>query len=88
MPRPERVLELVLDVEQPDADRGGEQHDRQMHEQERPDADEPDQHRRDHSAIAALVAMVLSQGRQPPRIMPDRQPVLQEEQIGRARCRT
>jgi hypothetical protein len=30
----ERMLELVLDIEQPDADRGGEKRDRQLHEQE------------------------------------------------------
>ena len=36
-----RVLELVLDVEQPHPDRATEDGDRQMHEQERPDADPP-----------------------------------------------
>jgi hypothetical protein len=43
---PNGVLELVLDIEQPNADRGREQHDRQMHEQEGTDADQP-YHRRD-----------------------------------------
>ena len=67
---PGRVLELVLDIEQPDADRGREQHDRQMDEQEGPDADQPDRARR-RAAIAGLVAIVLIQGRQPPRISPN-----------------
>src|SRR3984893_7775392 len=39
---PGRVLELVLDIEQPDADRCSQNHDRQMHQQERSDADQPD----------------------------------------------
>jgi len=30
---PEQILELGLDVEQPDSDRGGEKRDRQLHEQ-------------------------------------------------------
>src|ERR1700730_1130242 len=38
---PYRTLELVLDIEQPDSDRGREHHDWQMHEQERTDADQP-----------------------------------------------
>ena len=36
------------------------------------------------AAMARLVAMVLSQGTQPPAHQADRQSVLQEEQIGRA----
>src|SRR5438309_1170179 len=44
---PERVLELVLDIEQPDPDGGGKQHDRKMHDEEGLDADEPDEHRDD-----------------------------------------
>jgi hypothetical protein len=41
------MLELMLYVEQPDPGGGREQYDRQMHEQERLDADEPDQRGRD-----------------------------------------
>ena len=40
------------------------------------------------SAIAALVAMVLIQGRQPSRIWSKGQPVLQKKQIGGAEHRT
>ena len=43
---PRRVLELVLDIEQPDPNRRRQNHDRQVHKQERPKADEPD-HRGD-----------------------------------------
>ena len=38
---PRRLLKLMLHIEQPYAGRGGEQHDRKMHEQERRYADEP-----------------------------------------------
>ena len=66
---PGRVLELVLHIEQPDADRGGEKHDRKMNEQHRLDADQPASATA-IDAIARLVAMVLAQGRQPARISP------------------
>src|SRR4029078_4692108 len=39
---PERILELVLDIEQPDADRGGEKRDPKLHTQEWTNADQPD----------------------------------------------
>src|ERR1700730_1504556 len=39
--RPNGILELVLDIEQPDPDRGRKQHDWHMHEQKRPGADQP-----------------------------------------------
>src|SRR5258708_35354848 len=38
---PYGVLELVLDIEQPDTNRGREHYDWQMHQQERTDADQP-----------------------------------------------
>ncbi len=40
---PNRVLELVLHIEQPNADRGGEKRDRKMNEQDGFDADQPDE---------------------------------------------
>ena len=40
---PECVLELVLHVEQPYSDRARQKHNWEVHEQERSDADEPDQ---------------------------------------------
>jgi hypothetical protein len=40
---PECHLELVLHVEQPYSDRAREKHNWEVHEQERSDADEPDQ---------------------------------------------
>ena len=40
---PVRLLVLMLHVEHPDSDRTGEQQDRQVHKQERLDADQPDQ---------------------------------------------
>jgi len=43
---PGGVLELVLDIEQPDADRRRQNHDRQVHQQEWRITDQPD-HRGD-----------------------------------------
>jgi len=40
---PERTLELVLNVEQPDTEHSCEKRYRQLHEQERHDADKPDE---------------------------------------------
>src|ERR1700730_85666 len=45
---PGSILELVLDIEQPDTDRRGQNQDRELHKQERPKADQPD-HRGDHN---------------------------------------
>ena len=45
---PEGVLELVLDVEQPDANRSCQDRDRQGHKQERTNADQID-HRGDQN---------------------------------------
>jgi len=39
---PGRVFELMLNIEQPDADRRRQNHDRQVHQQEWPDSDQPD----------------------------------------------
>ena len=79
---PHGVLELVLDVEQPHADRGRQQHDRQMHQQERSDADQPHQRGDDdrdrqvgaHGAEPRLPAAAHQS---------ERQPVPQDEKIGR-----
>jgi hypothetical protein len=40
---PMGLLELVLDEEEPDADRTGDEGDRELHQKERADADGPDQ---------------------------------------------
>ena len=81
--RPARLLELVLDVEHPDADRGGEQHDRQMHQQERLDADQPDQQGDDRARSPDWSPWcwptAASRAHQA-----DRQAMLQDEEIGRA----
>jgi hypothetical protein len=45
---PESVFELMLDVEQPDADRSSEERNRKVHEQEWSNADQPN-HRRDEN---------------------------------------
>ena len=82
--RPDRVLELVLHVEQPDADRCGHQQRGQVHQQESLDADQPDQpagHQRDgevgrHCADPRAPAVAAHQ--------PDRQAMLQQEEIGRS----
>ena len=42
VPRPKRVLELVLNIEQPDTERSTDERDRQMHEQEWTYAHGPD----------------------------------------------
>ena len=80
--RPERILELVLDIEQPDADRGREQHDRHMHEQERTDADQP-HHRGDESRDGDIGRHGAEPGLPAAAHDADRQPVLHNEQIGR-----
>ena len=40
--RPKRVLELMLDLEEPHRDRAANHHDRTLHEKEGPKADQPD----------------------------------------------
>ena len=40
--RPKRVLELMLDLEEPHRDRAANHHDRVLHETEGPQADKPD----------------------------------------------
>jgi hypothetical protein len=65
---PNRILELVLDVEQPNSNRCSKQCDRQMHEHEGADSETNLIVVTTSKAIAALVAMVLSQGPQPERI--------------------
>src|ERR1700731_257394 len=80
---PSRLLELMLYIEQPYAGRGGEQRDREMHEQERLYADEPrergdDQGSREigcHCARPRLPTVAHEA---------DRETVLQEKQVGRS----
>ena len=79
---PRRLFELVLHVKQPDADRCGHQHDRQMHQQERADPDQPHQQR--HDRRNGEVGRHDADPRPPAGAhQPDRQPVPQHEQIGR-----
>jgi len=40
--RPKRVLELMLDIEEPHRDRAADRHDRRLHEKEGPEANQPD----------------------------------------------
>ena len=44
---PKRILELMLDIEEPYGDRGAYDHHRRLHEKKWPDPHQPDQHRRD-----------------------------------------
>ena len=68
---PECVFELMLDIEQPDADRGREKRNRQMHQQERADARPARSSAPTSAAMPTLVAIVLTQGCQPLRINPN-----------------
>ena len=75
------MFKLMLDVEQPDADRGREQHDRQMHQQERPTPIS-------QIIVATIADRGIGRHRAEPRLpsathQADRQPVLHDEQIGR-----
>src|SRR5207237_228497 len=76
-------LELMLHIEQPYAGRGGEQHDRKMHEQERLDADEPCERSDDEGNRE--IGRHCTGPRQPTIAHEaDRDPVLQEKQVGRS----
>jgi len=77
---PVRVLELVLDVEQPDTNRRRQNNDRQMHKQERPIADQLD-HRDDENREGDVRAHRAQPGFPAATHHPDRQSVLQDEQI-------
>ena len=79
---PGRVLELVLDIEQPHADRRRQNHDRQMHQQEGPDADQPD-HRGDENRDGSIRTHRTQPGRPAVTHLPYRQPMPQDEQIHR-----
>src|SRR5215468_8420418 len=78
---PRGLLKLMLHIEQPYAGRGGEQHDRKMHEQERPYSDEPREpsDNQGNGAVGSHCA-----GPRPPTVAheADREAVLQEKQIG------
>ena len=72
----------MLNVEQPDPERSADQHDRHLHEEERPETGSPNRDRRgqDNGEVGRHGA----QPRLPARAhQPDRQAVLQEKQIGR-----
>src|SRR6476646_6302608 len=77
---PRRVLELMLHVKQPYPSRGGEERDREMHEQERLDADKPREHSDDdgdreigcHCADARLPTIAHEA---------DREPLLQKKKV-------
>jgi len=75
------MFELMLDEEQPDTDRCGDQQDRQVDQQEGFQADQPDQqtgHQRDRQVVGHR-----AEPRQPAVAhQADRQPMLQEEQVG------
>ena len=81
--RPDGMLELVLHVEQPHADRSGDQRDRQMQQQERPHADPPH-----HAADDERDRAIGRHGADPRRpTFPHQaqgQAVAQDEQIDRA----
>jgi len=78
---PGRVLELVLDIEQPDADRRSQNHDRQVHQQEGSDADQPDQ-RGDQNRDGGIRTHRTQPGRPAVTHLPYWQPMPQDEQIG------
>src|SRR6516162_4860112 len=78
---PRRLLKLMLHIEQPNAGRAGEQHDRKMHEQERLNTDEPREHSDDQGNRE--IGRHCASPRLPPVAHEtDRETVLQEEQIG------
>ena len=79
------MLELVLNIEQPDPGRSREQHDWQVHEQERPDADQPN-HRGDHSRDGGIGRAGAKPGLPATAHQADWQPMLDEEQVGRAQA--
>ena len=66
---PKRVLELMLDIKEPNGDRSAHDHHGSLHEKEGADAISQTS-RETTPAIAALVPIVLAQGCQPERIMP------------------
>jgi len=82
VPGPERLSELMLHVEEPDADRSGEDHDGRMHHQKCLHADQPHEPRRDRDdrGIGGLRA---DPGPPARTHQPDRQALLQQEHIGR-----
>src|SRR5712691_8554484 len=82
---PYGILKLVLDIEQPDPGRGREQHDRWMHEQEWTDTDQP-YHRGDESRDGDIGRHGTEPGLPATTHEADRQPVLYDEQIGRAQA--
>jgi len=80
---PGSVLELVLNIEQPDADRRRQNGDRQVHQQEWPDADQAD-HAGDQYRNGGVRAHRAEPGLPAAAHHPDRQPMAQDEQIARA----
>ena len=82
---PQGILKLVLNIEQPDPGRGRQQHDWQMHKQERTDADEP-YHRGDKSRDGDVCRAGAEPGLPTTTHHADWQPVLYDEQIGRGQA--
>jgi len=78
---PGRVLELMLNIEQPDTDRRRQNHDRQVHQQEWPDSDQPD-HRGYQNRDGGVRTHCTQPWRPAVTHHPDRQPMPQDEQIG------
>src|SRR5262245_47762222 len=82
---PERILELVLDVKQPDANRGGHKRDRQVDEEEWTNANEP--HHHSHQNRYRDVRHHGAEPRLPTTTHQARgQPVSKNEQVGRPKA--
>src|SRR6266511_6388173 len=77
---PERALELMLDVEQPDPDGSSKKRNWEVHQQEWPNADEP-YHDGDQSRDRSVRRHGAEPGLAAPAHHADRQPVPQDEQI-------
>ena len=79
---PDRIFELMLDVEQPNADRRGKKGDRKLHEQERSGTKKVD-----HDAGHQGYCGIRSQGADPKSPIgmakPERQAVAEQEVVGR-----
>ena len=79
---PDRPFKLVLDVEQPYADRGGQQDDWDLHEQKRADPDKPDNRRRQDRESG--IGCQRAEPGTPVQQLSRREPLLHQEEIGRS----
>ena len=86
MTRPKRILELMLDIEEPNGDRGADRHHRAMHKKERPDAYEPD-HESDNPRYRRVRSHRAEPGLQPGAHETHRNAIVQHEQISRDRAK-